>query len=83
MTAASKAVDPGLAQAQQAFNTAQAAAQGAPKNLAALQAALKAAQPKAAADKMAADRAAAELAQARAAVARWQAAAALVKKTDR
>jgi hypothetical protein len=83
MTAASKAVEPGLAQAQQAFNTAQAAAQSAPKNLAGLQAALKAAQTKAVADKAAADRAAAELAQARAAVAKWQAAAAQVKKTAR
>jgi hypothetical protein len=83
MKAASKAVEPALAPAQQAFNTAQAAAQAAPKNLAALQTALKATQPKAAADKMAADRAAAELSQARAALAKWQAAPALAKKTER
>jgi hypothetical protein len=71
------------AQEQQAFNSASATAQAAPKNVLVLQGALKALQPKAAADRTASDRAAAELAQARAALAKWQAAAALVKKTGK
>lgn len=72
--AAAKAVEPALAQAQQAFNTASAAAAAAPKNLPALQNAVKAAQVKAAADRAALDQLVSELNQAKAAVARLQAA---------
>jgi hypothetical protein len=82
LAAAAKAVEPALGQAQTAFTAAQTAAQAAPKSLAALQNAAKAAQAKAAADKAGADRAAAELAQARSAVARWQSAA-VAKKTGK
>jgi hypothetical protein len=82
-TAAVKTAETAVTQAQQAHTTAVASAQAAPKTVMALQAAVKANQPKAAADKLAADQATVEVAQARAAVAKWQAAAALVKKTGK
>jgi hypothetical protein len=83
LIAAAKAVEAPQTQAQQVLTAAGTAAQAAPKNLAALQAALKPAQAKAAADKIAADAATAERAQAQAAVAKWQAAASVVKKTGK
>jgi hypothetical protein len=83
MAQAAKVVEPMLAQAQQTFNVAQAAAQAAPKVVPTLQNTAKAAQAKAAADKATADRAMLELNQAKAAVARWQAAQPLAKKTGK
>ncbi len=83
VSAAAKTVEMAQAQAQQAYNAATAAAQAAPKQVLALQAALKALQPKAAAEQQAAAQAAAALARAKAAAAKWQAAAALAKKTGR
>jgi hypothetical protein len=79
MTAAAKAVEPALVQAQQSFNTIQAQSQAATKNLPALQNAVKAAQAKAASDKAAEQQALVEWNNAKAALAKWQSVVAMVK----
>ena len=72
-----------LAQAQQVYTRAQAAVAAVPKNVPALQAALKATQTRAQADQAALKQALTDLARAKSALAKWQAASALVKKTGK
>lgn len=81
--AALKPIEPAITLAQATYNTAKAAMEAAPKAVPGLVAAQKTAQTKAQTDQAALAPLAAELTRAKAAVAKWQAAAALVKKSDR
>jgi hypothetical protein len=83
LTTAARTVAATLLLAQQGHTAAVSSAAQAPKTVQALTLAVKSAQVKATADQAALAQAAAELNEARAAVAKWQAAAALAKKTSK